>query len=44
MNIQQAEDRLQEILNEQFPKGMYDERGHALVLYAEAVYLMRKLK
>jgi len=29
--------RLEEVLDEQFPKGECKERGHALVLFAEAV-------
>ena len=41
---EELKQRLEEVLDEQFPKGECKERGHALVLFAEAVFCIEKGK
>jgi len=37
MTKEKIKERMEEVLNEQFPKGECKERRHALVLYAESI-------
>lgn len=39
---QPAEERLEEVLDREFPKGKCKERGGALVLYAEAMQFLKE--
>jgi hypothetical protein len=44
MTDEEIDEELEEVLDEQFPKGKCKERGHALVLFAVAQRIMNRLK